>query len=147
MKSVCPHPECSKAFTSDFNLQRHLKASHLKERPFQCPDCFLTFGYRHVLLHHRLKKHPSPQFYPVPSYVQSLSSPLLIPKLTHLLQGHTDPVLGCYVHINRIFMFPVIEEEVCVPPLDPQRHKTGPLPTLAEAIGKRRRTGQARIMD
>ena len=147
MKSVCPHESCGKAFTSDFNLQRHLKASHLKERPFQCPDCFLTFGYRHVLLHHRVKKHPAVPDFPLPSSLPTLSCPIQIPKLTHLLAGNPDPVLGCYVHINHIFMFPVLDEEIEVPPIDLQRGKRDRLPSLEQAIGRKRRIGKARIME
>lgn len=147
MKVVCPHQDCGKSFISDFNLQRHLRAAHLKERPFQCPECFLTFGYRHVLLHHRVKKHPQPASFPLPSHVQSLSSPLPVPKLTDLLATSSDPVLGCYVHINHVYMFPTLDYDLEIPPLAQERRSTAPLPALSQVLGRKRRVKRTKIME
>ena len=147
MKVLCPHADCGRKYTSDFNLQRHIKAAHLNERPFQCPECLLTFGYQHVLLHHRLKKHPAPPSDPLPSHVQPLSRPLLIPKLTQLLENHPDPVLGCYVHINRIYMFPVVDCEIQLSQITEEPREIRPLPTLAQTLGRERRIRKARIME
>ena len=63
---------------------------------------------------------------------KTLTQPICIPKLTDLTQGHPDPDLGQFVHINRIYMFPVVEEELCVPQIAVERRLDKDLPRLEE---------------
>ena len=147
MKVVCPYSDCLKAFTSDFNLQRHLRGSHLKERPFQCPDCFQSFGYRHVLIHHSAKKHPTIDFGPLPPKIDRPSQSITIPKLTSLNQGLSDPDIGCFVHINFVYMFPVVEEDMEIPPVSEFRKQSTALPRLSDALTRKRRRITPQIID
>lgn len=147
MTSACPYADCRKAFTSDFNLQRHLKGSHLKERPFQCPDCFQTFGYRHVLMHHSEKKHPKVDCGPLPNKVERLTESISIPTLTSLTCKLADPHLGSFVHVNHIFMFPVAEEVFEVPPISADRQSSRPLPPLSDLHTRKKRRITPYIID
>ncbi len=61
---ACPHPDCSKSYTSNHGLKYHLKHGHKKskeqvEKPFVCPisSCPKTYRNSNGLKYHINKSH------------------------------------------------------------------------------------------
>ncbi|KAK4803616.1 hypothetical protein SAY86_003433 [Trapa natans] len=50
----CYFPGCQHTFSTQSNLRKHVKAVHLKVKPFACcyTDCSKKFSYKHVRDHH-----------------------------------------------------------------------------------------------
>lgn len=48
----CYYPACTKAFSTKFNLRRHVNVSHLSIRAFQCPVCSKHFASKQNLREH-----------------------------------------------------------------------------------------------
>lgn len=61
---TCPYASCSKSYSSNYNLKKHIEACHLKLKPFVCSICHKAFPYKHSLNHHNslhLKGRPTSQ--------------------------------------------------------------------------------------
>lgn len=54
----CMFPECTKSYTTKYNLRRHVECGHLKVRPFHCRRCEKRFSSRQNLREH-LQTHGS----------------------------------------------------------------------------------------
>ena len=48
----CYYPQCSKTFSTRFNLRRHVNVSHLEIRAFICEVCKKTFASKQNLREH-----------------------------------------------------------------------------------------------
>ena len=144
MGKTCP--DCHKAFSTAFCLARHQRCSHKGERPYQCEHCFQNFGYKHVLLHHISKKHPQPERSDLPCLRGQHWTPD-IPRLTHMLAESCDPDLGVYVHISRVYLFPVTDECVVLPAVEKPDAQEMHLPGFEEICGVQRRKVQPRILE
>lgn len=144
MGKTCP--DCQKSFSTAFCLARHVRCSHRNERPYLCEHCFQSFGYKHVLLHHISKKHPQPEISALPCFRgQQLN--FGIPYLTHLLEDSTDPDLGVYVHISRVYLFPVTDESIMLPALSSLQAQEVRLPGFKEIYSVQREKTESRILD
>lgn len=145
MVKTCP--ECQKTFSTTFCLNRHLRCSHRGERPFQCDHCFLTFGYKHVLLHHIAKKHPAPSEAASLPVLRGQSCAESIPLLTNMTSTSTDPDLGVYVHISRVYLFPVTDEQVVLPCVSSDPIQPTTLPRFEDIIRLKRVKMERFILD
>lgn len=55
MKSLlCPH--CNNYLSTKYNLRKHIEATHLQLRPFECGCCSKAFSYKHSFISH-MKMH------------------------------------------------------------------------------------------
>ncbi|GMN45145.1 hypothetical protein TIFTF001_014344 [Ficus carica] len=55
MESIkCNFKDCDHTFSTKSNLNQHVKAAHLKQKPFTCSfsDCGMRFAYKHVRDNH-----------------------------------------------------------------------------------------------
>lgn len=144
MGKTCP--DCQKSFSTAFCLTRHVRCSHRNERPYQCEHCFQNFGYKHVLLHHISKKHPQSEVSALPCFRgQKLN--FGIPLLTHLLEESTDQDLGVYVHVSRVYLFPVTDESVTLPAISSPPTQEVHLPGFKEIYRVQREKTESRILD
>lgn len=145
MVKTCP--ECHKTFSTAFCLTRHLRCSHRGERPYQCEHCFQSFGYKHVLLHHIAKKHPATtEITNLPSVRGPSCSPL-IPCLTRMIADSSDPDLGVYVHISRVYLFPVTDEQVVLAPISSTKPEPSDLPRFETIRELKRVKLEPRILE
>lgn len=48
----CPFQTCRRAFSTPYNLKKHIEACHLKLKPFLCLLCQKAFPYKHSYKHH-----------------------------------------------------------------------------------------------
>lgn len=80
----CSYEGCDHSYTTNSNLQQHVKAVHLKLRPFVCsiPGCGMRFAFKHVRDNHeKAGCHVYVHVILVPvSFITSLTMP-----------GKTDP--------------------------------------------------------
>ncbi|KAM7523128.1 hypothetical protein LguiA_013030 [Lonicera macranthoides] len=53
-KVKCSYKECTRTFSTNSNLQQHIKAVHFEQRPFSCsiPGCGMRFSFKHVRDNH-----------------------------------------------------------------------------------------------
>jgi len=49
----CPYPDCSKLFSSRYNLKQHINSHHLHIKPYKCTYCEKCFSYKHSMQHHQ----------------------------------------------------------------------------------------------
>ena len=52
----CSH--CTYTSKSSYNIRKHERYVHLKERPLKCNDCECAYAYPRHLLDHRIRIHP-----------------------------------------------------------------------------------------
>lgn len=58
----CMFPDCTKNYTTKYNLRRHVECGHLKVRPFVCLRCNKRFSSRQNLREHS-QTHTSARSY------------------------------------------------------------------------------------
>lgn len=134
MKVRCPYHSCTRSLSSKFNLQRHVDTCHLHIKRFECTVCFKLFASKQNL-HEHLFIHGEevPEDSPVPM-LTGLREKIEVPKLTALLTFSNDPLFRPYLHVNRVYPYPVVLEKVHLAPLG-DRDSLELLPKL-ETLGK-----------
>ncbi|KAM7505185.1 hypothetical protein LguiB_004089 [Lonicera macranthoides] len=53
-KIKCSYKDCTRTFSTNSNLQQHIKAVHFEQKPFSCsiPGCGMRFSFKHVRDNH-----------------------------------------------------------------------------------------------
>ena len=133
MKFRCPHSDCDKSLSSKFNLQRHIDTCHLRIKRFECAVCFKRFASKQNLHEHEFI-HESQDLIPTPApQVTVVTGVVEVPKLSDLLWHSTDTLFRPYLHVNRIYPFPVVMEEVQLAAIEDAKEPTT-LPKLEEMM-------------
>lgn len=134
MKTRCPYDSCSKTLSSKFNLQRHIDTCHLHIKRFECAVCFKLFASKQNLHEHQyIHGEEAAEISQVPK-LTGLREEIEVPKLTVLLTYSHDPLFKPYLHVNRVYPYPVIWEEVQLAPIG-EEESPELLPRL-ETLGK-----------
>ena len=124
MKTKCPYDDCSKSLSSRFNLQRHIDTCHLHIKRFECEVCFKRFASKQNLHEHQFI-HTSPEspLCPDTQTRTELTRDIEIPKLSELVYYSNDVMFRPFLHVNRIYPFPVVYKEELLPRIGkPQRN-------------------------
>lgn len=50
----CMFPDCSKTYTTKYNLRRHVECGHLKARPYPCLRCHKRFSSVQIMKEHQV---------------------------------------------------------------------------------------------
>ena len=134
MKSKCPYDDCQKHLSSKFNLQRHIDTCHLRIKRFECAVCFKRFASKQNLREHEFIHGDSDSEAPIVPHLTRLSSHIEIPKLSALLSFSNDLTFRPYLHVTRIYPYPVIAKETILPDIISDVSDEGDLPKLCEVI-------------
>jgi len=134
MKSRCPYDDCNKSLSSKFNLQRHIDTCHLRIKRFECEVCFKRFASKQNLREHEfIHGEGASDDSIVPELLTGLREAIEIPRLSDLLSYSNDPMFRPYLHVNRIYPYPVVTKEVRLALIgDMQRQ--GMLPKLGDVV-------------
>lgn len=112
MKTQCPYDDCRKSLSSKFNLQRHIDTCHLRIKRYECSVCFKLFASKqnlqeHTYIHEEVTLDASE----IPQ-LTGLREEIDVPKLTVMLGFSHDVLFRPYLHVNRVYPYPVVVKEV-----------------------------------
>jgi hypothetical protein len=134
MKSRCPYEDCRKSLSSKFNLQRHIDTCHLRIKRFECEVCFKRFASKQNLREHEfIHGTEAADSTEVPELLTGLREEIVIPKLSVLLSYSHDPLFRPYLHVNRIYPYPVVAKEVQLVPIG-KIAREGALPKFQDVM-------------
>ena len=128
MKSACPYDDCEKILSSKFNLQRHIDTCHLRIKRFECEVCFKRFASKQNLREHEFI-HEEGDFDPsCAPQLPTTKAAIEVPQLTSLLKFSSDPQLRPYLHVTRVYPYPVLFQETQIPLILQFETPLSPLP-------------------
>ena len=125
-EAQCPYPDCSKIFSTNYNLKKHISSHHLKIKPFKCTVCNKCFGYKHSMIHHQLQH--------AQGTLVELTDPIAVPDLCRLLENSKDPDLHPFDRIVQMKRRKTQRDGFTLLPKIRKQAETGEkLPMLTEA--------------
>ena len=129
MKTQCPYDDCDKILSSKFNLQRHINTCHLRIKRFECAVCFKLFASKQNLQEHRyVHEEITLEASEIP-LATGIREEIAVPKLTAMLGFSHDVLFRPYLHVNRVYPYPVVMKEVLLAAIGALQ-KQGELPKL-----------------
>jgi len=131
MKKVqCEYAGCSRSFASTHNLRRHVSATHLGIRRFECDTCYASFSSKQNLNVHKFRHRRTANWAEIPEGTHGEGEVEGIPKLTELLKTTKDADLRPYSKVLRVYAFPPSQDRPCLPKISnhPQAVQSLPPP-------------------